>query len=160
AFTGALRRAGMPVSSAETVDAARAIGAVGLLDREDLREAFAATLCKRPAYRVTFDTLFDLYFPPRIGDGLSTRDTVGGGDGPAEALDGEGPPLDPDAVRDALRSSLRDLLLNGDDDALRRLARDAVAALGAAPGAPGRQSWFLYRVLRALSPDTMIADLL
>jgi uncharacterized protein len=32
-FTAALRRAGVPVSTAETVDAARALGAVGLLDR-------------------------------------------------------------------------------------------------------------------------------
>jgi uncharacterized protein len=157
AFTAALRRAGVPVSSAETVDAARAMGAVGLLEREALRAAFGATMCKRPAHRVTFDALFDLYFPARIGDGLST---VGDGAGDDETGAGDGLPVDADALRDALRSQLLDLLLDGDDDALRRLARDAVTALGAAPGPPGRQSWFLYRVLRALSPDTLIADLL
>jgi hypothetical protein len=160
-FTAALRRAGMPVSSAETVDATRALGAVGLLDRDALREAFAATMCKRPTYRVTFDTLFDLYFPPRIGDGLSVAGPPSRGDG--EAGDGElgdRPEVDPAAVRDALRSNLLDLLLDGDDDALRRFARDTVTALGAAPGAPGRQSWFVYRVLRTLSPETLISELL
>ncbi len=157
-FTAALRRAGVPVSTAETVDAARALGTVGLLDRDTLREAFAATMCKRPTYRVTFNTLFDLYFPPRIGDGLSVVEAGAGG------TDGDGRPdtsdLDPDALRDAMRSHLRDLLLDGDDDALRRFARDAVTSLGAAPGPPDRQSWFAYRVMRALSPETLIADLL
>ncbi len=166
-FTTALRQAGVPVSSAETVDAVRALGAVGLLDRDALRAGFAATMCKRPTYRATFDTLFDLYFPPRIGDGLST-------DGfPAAEDDAPGTPDDPrrpgsvahgepdlDLLRQALHRQLLDVLLRGDDEELRRLARDAVTALGSAPGVPGKRSWFAYRVLRALSPDTLIADLL
>jgi uncharacterized protein with von Willebrand factor type A (vWA) domain len=161
-FTAALRRAGVPVSTAETVDAARALGAVGLLDREALRAAFAATMCKRPLYRNAFDTLFDLYFPPRIGDGVEI-----GGDG-AAAGDTEGTPgratdLTPDqleALRQALRDELRQALFDGDDEALRELARQAVSAFGGAQGGQGARSWFVYRVLRAMSPETLIAALL
>ena len=60
-----------------------------------------------------------------------------------------------------LRDSLREVLLSGDDEALRRLARQAVNGLGRAEdGQPGRQSWFTYRVLRALNPETLMASLL
>lgn len=159
-FTAALRRAGVPVSSAETVDAARATGAVGWGDRKALRAAFASTMCKRPLYRPAFDSLFDLYFPPRIGDGVaveavadeSASDGEPGAEAPSDA--------DIDAIRQALREQLRDALFQGDDEALRRIARDAVTLLGSAPGGQGARSWFVYRVLRGMSPDTLIADLL
>ncbi|WP_250290573.1 VWA domain-containing protein [Frankia sp. CiP1_Cm_nod1] len=166
-FTAALRQAGMAVSSAETVDAVRALTAVGPLDREALRAGFAATMCKRPTNRVTFDTLFDLYFPPVIGDGLSVDDFLAGEDGtPGTATDPSRPAGAPDSehdlelLRQALRGELLDVLLRGDDEELRRLAREAVTRFGSAPGAPGRRSWFAYRALRALSPDTLVADLL
>ena len=55
---------------------------------------------------------------------------------------------------------MRDALLSGDDEAIRRLARQAVSSLGRADTQPGRQSWFTYRVLRALSPETLLASLL
>ncbi|KJE25503.1 VWA domain containing CoxE-like protein [Frankia torreyi] len=165
-FTAALRRAGVPVSSAETVDAARAVGALGWADRDAVRASFAATLCKRPVYRPAFDTLFDLYFPPRIGDGVSLDDLV---DDPAATGDGAAGDGEPDpgdltpeeleALRQALRDKLLDALRDGDDEALRQLARQAVSAFGSARGSAGR-SWFLYRVLRAMSAETLIADLL
>ncbi|WP_322770568.1 vWA domain-containing protein [Frankia sp. Cr1] len=164
AFTAALRKAGVPVSSAETVDASRALGAVGLLDRGALHAAFAATMCKRPTHRATFDMLFDLYFPPRIGAGLSVDDHGDDGGGRPEGGDaqqrGEVTDLDPDMLREAMRGDLLAALLDGDEEALRRLARDAVTALGSTPGGAGQRSWFMYRVMRALSPDTLIADLL
>nr|MDT0666151.1 hypothetical protein [Micromonospora sp. DSM 115978] len=84
-FTAALRRAGVPVSSAETVDAARATGAVGWGDRTALRAAFAATMCKRPLYRPAFDSLFDLYFPPRIGDGVAVETAAADADADGES---------------------------------------------------------------------------
>ena len=61
-FSGLLRRNGVRVSTAEVLDAARALEAVGLEDPELAREALAATLAKRPDDRVPFDELFDLYF--------------------------------------------------------------------------------------------------
>jgi uncharacterized protein with von Willebrand factor type A (vWA) domain len=156
AFTGALRDAGVPVSTAETVDATRAMLAIDILDRESLKAAFAATACKRPQYRRTFDMIFDLYFPPRIGDGSTSY-----GEATEGAPDGEAPldPNDPELAKQ-MRDMLRDLLLSGDEDALRRFARDSVTMLGRANAGPGRQSYFVYRVLRALSPETLIASLL
>jgi uncharacterized protein with von Willebrand factor type A (vWA) domain len=105
---------------------------------------------KRAAHRPAFDALFDLYFPLAVGaDG---PDTELGDTDPLADLD----PTDAAAMRDALAR----LLLDADDATLRRLARLAVQGLGRADAAPGRQSWFSYRVMRALSPDTLIARLL
>ena len=59
-----------------------------------------------------------------------------------------------------MRDQLRDLLLDGDEDAIRRFARPAVSGLGRTDSPAGRQTYFAYRVLRALSPETLIASLL
>ncbi len=151
AFLDALRHAGLTVSLAEVLDSTRAMGAIDLLDREALRAAFAACVLKRPAHRTTFDTLFDLWFPPVIGD-QSRFD-----EDPLDGLDGEGgePP-----DNDAYREMLRQLLLDGDEELMKRFARQVVQGLGRADTAPGRQSWFSYRVLRQLSPETLMASLL
>ncbi|MCU0265345.1 MAG: VWA domain-containing protein [Actinomycetia bacterium] len=150
----ALRGAGVPVSVAESLDAVRAVGAVGLLDREAVRAALAAALVKRGAHRPTFDALFDLWFPALTGP-------------PPQPLPHEGTPeatRSPQGTLDAERGEWRDqltqLLLDGDDAALRAFARAAVEAFGHAEAAPGRQSYFSYRVLRALSPDTLVAALI
>jgi len=145
-FAGALRTAGVPAGTSEVLDATRVLGAVDLLDREQLRAGLAATLVKRSAHRPTFDTLLDLWWPVAVGE-------------PTGQTEAE-PPADPDDLRDELRDELRALLLDGDDGELRRFARRAVTLLGRAETQPGRQSWFAYRVLRALSADTLIASLL
>ncbi len=155
AFFDALREAGVPVALSEVIDATRAMGAIDLLDREALRQAFAATAVKRPNHRPTYDRLFDLWWPAVTGD--PSRAGSADGDGEGEGAGGEGDgPADPEALREALR----DLLLQGDEDALRRFAREVVTDLGRADASPGRQNWFSYRVLRALSPETLIASLL
>jgi len=125
--------------------------AIDLMDREALRAAFAACVLKRPGQRTTFDTLFDLWFPPVIGDPTSYD-----GEGEPGAGQGQGEPVDQDAYRDALR----DLLLDGDTEGMRRFARQAVSALGKSSTGAGRQSWFSYKILRALSPETLVASLL
>ena len=71
-FAGALRAAGIPVSTAETVDSMRAFGKVDIVQREHLRAAFAATVCKRPRRPVTPSS-----FPDRNGEpSSSTRKNV------------------------------------------------------------------------------------
>jgi uncharacterized protein with von Willebrand factor type A (vWA) domain len=153
AFVGALREAGLAVSLAESLDAVRAMAAVPMLNREALRAGFAAAMVKRPAHRLAFDTLFDLYFPAVLGDGIDQQSDTDGEDGPSPY---EQEPVD----RDEARQALLDLLLEGDDEALRRFAREMVNRLGRAETQPGRQSWFTYRVLRELNPDTLMAQLL
>ncbi|TMR07487.1 VWA domain-containing protein [Actinomadura soli] len=155
-FVAELRRAGLPVSVAEGLDAVRAMRAVDLLDREALRAAYAATVVKRPQHRPAFDALFDLWFPAAVGDGAGGAPDPGR---PARTLDDKGrpvpPPLDP-RVQER-RDELADLLLSGDDAGLRRFARRAVAEYGRTPG---QESWFSSGVLRALSPETLMARLL
>jgi uncharacterized protein len=153
-FHDALREAGISVSLAEVLDATRAMGAIDLLDREALRHAFAACVLKRPSQRTTFDTLFDLWWPPVLGDPSRYADEVDGVPGDGEG-DEQGP-VDPSLLRDALER----LLLDGDEEALRRFAREVVQQLGRADTSPGRQSWFSYRVLRSLSPETLVSSLL
>ena len=70
AFVEALRSAGLPVSLAEDLDAVRALGHLSLLDRESLRASYAATLVKRSTHRTAFDTVFDLFFPALLGEGI------------------------------------------------------------------------------------------
>ncbi|RSN69383.1 vWA domain-containing protein [Actinomadura sp. WAC 06369] len=153
-FVAALREAGLPVSVAEGLDAVRAVQAVDLLDRAALRAAYAATVVKRPAHRLAFDRLFDLWFPAAVGDGAGAPPeraarTLGADGRPVPA------PLDP-RVR-LRREELADLLLTGDDAGLRQFARTAVAEYGRPEG---QDAWFSSGVLRALSPETLMAGLL
>ncbi len=155
AFVGALRAAGLPVSLVESLDATQAMATIDLREREQLRAGYAAAVVKRASHRATFDRLFDLWWPPAMGDGELGDDEVADGETPEEV-----DPEDLDAMRTMMRDALRDVLLSGDDEAIRRLARQAVSTLGRADTQPGRQSWFTYRVLRALSPETLMASLL
>src|SRR5215213_7269506 len=87
-FTGALRRAGVPAGTSEVLDATRVLGAVDLLDRSQLRAGLAAALLKRPVHRPQFDLLFDLWFPPAVGDPMRLAGEPGG--------PGDAPPGEPD----------------------------------------------------------------
>jgi uncharacterized protein len=160
-FVRAVREAGIQVGISQAVDAAEILTVVDLLDREQLRHGLAAVLLQRAAQRPAYDVLFDLWWP------LSDRPVRAPDDADADA-DGElGEPgestLDvPDGADLAglLRDRLAQLLLDGDPEALRRFAREAVDRLGRATPSPSGQSFFSYRVLRALSPDTLVAQLL
>ena len=61
-FTALLRRNGVRVSLAETMDAFQALDAVGLGDRDTVRAALRTTAVKRAVDVPTFDRLFDLFF--------------------------------------------------------------------------------------------------
>src|SRR4030095_4926799 len=63
-------------------------------------------------------------------------------------------------LSELMRAQLLQLLMEGDDEALRGFARQAVELLGRGQPSPSGQSYFSYRVLRALSPDTLVSQLL
>lgn len=69
-FIAGLRTAGVRISLAESQDAARAAGLLGVLDRRTFRNALRATLVKEHKDEPTFDKLFPMYFgsggPPLI----------------------------------------------------------------------------------------------
>jgi hypothetical protein len=148
-FVAALRTAGVPVSVAEDLDAVAAIRLVDLLERDQLRAAYAAALVKRHTERAAFDTLFDLYFPSRPG----TDDPGPGPDRGTLRRD------DPELV--AFRAELADALRDGDERQLARLAREGVGRFGAVAGRlPGTQSWSGYAAQTRISPQTLLAGLL
>jgi uncharacterized protein with von Willebrand factor type A (vWA) domain len=152
-FVGALRRHGVSVGPGETVDAARVLTALDLTRREHLREGLAAALLRRSGQREVFDPLFDLYFPAALGAGAR----------PVAVPRVDGGPVDVDALREVLAGLLRD----GDTAALAELARAAVDALGRSGaagagvrGAAAQPGWSAYQALRALSPETLLAQIL
>ena len=155
-FVAALRRHGVAVGPGETIDAARVLGALDLLHREQVREGLAAALLRRSGQRQAFDTLFELYFPRALGVGTGEVEVPRVGD----ADDG---PVDVDALRDVLADLLRD----GDTAALAELARAVVDALGRSGaagsgirGAGAQPSWSAYQALRVLSPETLLARII
>ncbi|MGY1723381.1 vWA domain-containing protein [Blastococcus sp. SYSU DS0533] len=155
-FVRAVREAGIPVGISQAVDAAEILTVVDLLDREQLRHGLAAVLLQRAAQRPTYDVLFDLWWP--LGD----RPEPDAADGEAPGEPGESTLDVPDdaALAALMRAQLLELLQDGDPEALRRFARDAVDQLGQGQPTPSGQSYFSYRVMRALSPDTLVAQLL
>ena len=61
-FLQAARGAGIRVSAAEGIDAARAVQMVGFSDRTVLKDSLSLVLAKTPDEKNLFDECFDLYF--------------------------------------------------------------------------------------------------
>lgn len=61
-FFHILRHLGLRISSAETVDAVKAVAALDILDRSQVRTALLATLAKTPEDRVILDRSFGAFF--------------------------------------------------------------------------------------------------
>ncbi|MEV7992514.1 VWA domain-containing protein [Streptomyces sp. NPDC086077] len=133
-FVAALRAHGVRVGTGETVDAARAVQALGLADRELLREGLAATLLHTHGQRPVFDPVFDLYFPRAVG-------------GPDGAT----------ADRDDLRERLAAALTADDGALLGRLAVEAVDGFGGYGSSPGSDGWSAYQALDRIRPQTLLA---
>ncbi|HEY2300085.1 MAG TPA: VWA domain-containing protein [Jatrophihabitans sp.] len=151
-FVTALRGAGIAVSVAEDIDAAQAVGVIDLLDRVQLRAAYAAALIKRQTERAGFDTLFDLYFPARAGH---TAAPTAEPDRAGSAFRRDDPALI------EFRSTLSEALRDGDETRLAQLAADGVGRFGAVAGRlPGTQSWSSYAAQTRISPQTLMAGLL
>ncbi|MDQ4070113.1 MAG: VWA domain-containing protein [Actinomycetota bacterium] len=135
-FVGELRAAGLPVSLTENVDAMDALRHVPLDEREAVRAALAATMVKRPEHRPAFDAVFDSFFALA----------------PSHPDDDEGADL---------ASLLDEALRSGDEEAVRRLARLAVARLaGMEEGRGVRGSAYVFKTLRLLDVDGALARLL
>ncbi|MCE1177612.1 MAG: VWA domain-containing protein [Micrococcales bacterium] len=179
-FVTALREAGLLVSVSESLDAVSAVGHIDLAERETLREAYAATLVKRQQHRDAFDTIFDIYFPTAVGDGLAHQlaaedaedddgadgaITEAGDEAPAPGLaDAWQQPVDANALRD-FREELSDALLAGDETDLGALVQEAVARFGQIQGrrpgsVPGQQSWSRLNVMQRVQPQTLMSGLL
>jgi uncharacterized protein with von Willebrand factor type A (vWA) domain len=151
-FLEALRGAGMSVSLAEGLDAVEALRVLPWDQRETVRTAYAASLIKKQAQRPTFDTLFDLYFPRLVGEGVAADHDE---DGDAD----EGVRDNARALSD-FRADLLPALGDGDEQAMQDLAVEAVARFGAMPGrGPGLSSWSAYTALQRVSPADLVEQI-
>jgi uncharacterized protein len=152
-FVEALRSAGLPVSLAEGLDAIAALERIGWHEREVVRTAYAATLVKKQSQRVTFDAVFDLYYPRLVGEGVAADTDDGGQE------EGGGVRDNADALR-AFREELAAALEAGDDARVQDLAVEAMARFGAMPGrGPGLSSWSAYTALQRVTPQELVDQL-
>src|SRR4051812_45910739 len=156
-FVRAVREAGIPVGISQAVDAAEILTVVDLLDREQLRHGLASVLIRRAAQRPTYDVLFDLWWP--LGDRpVAADDADGDGEdatpgGPVEStLDV--PESDGADVAELMRARLLELLLDGDEEGLRRFARQAVDRLGGGKAPPAGPTFFSIPGLGGAPPPT------
>ena len=166
-FVEELRRAGLPVSLPEHLDAAEAVHHIPIEDREALKYALGATLIKSSSHWHAYETTFDIYFARGLGSGED-----GNGDG-NESEDGEGgqPPPDGQGQQggggasdqmspEELAAMLFQALLQGDKSLMRMVARQAVTRYaGIEKGRPVGGTYYLYRTLRNLELDRVLERL-
>nr|WP_294522885.1 VWA domain-containing protein [uncultured Rhodopila sp.] len=118
-FLQVARGAGLLVSAAEGIDAARAVDLVGFEDRTVLKDTLGLVLAKTPDEKARYDEAFELYF--RRGEFDAKHD-----DPAAERSDASGP-----AVSDGMGGqSLGSLLADDDRAALATAMEQAARASG------------------------------
>ncbi len=149
AFLEALRGAGLSVSLAEDLDAVAALSALQWDRRTTVRDAYAATLVKKQSQRPTFETLFDVYFPALVGEGVGTVDD--------RSPDESGAVRDNAQALTDFREQLLEALAADDEERLMRLAVEMVGRFGAMPGrGPGLSSWSAYTALQRVAPSHLV----
>jgi uncharacterized protein with von Willebrand factor type A (vWA) domain len=153
-FVEALRGVGIAVGPSETVDAGRVIAALGLSDRNVLREGLACAVLRRADHRETYDAMFDLWFPPALG----ARTVVDEDD------DADDPNAPPAQDIEGLRAALVEMLANNADleniDArLAALIAQMVESHGRYNSSRG-PSYSSYQALKAMALDELEGRLL
>jgi uncharacterized protein len=138
-FCDELRQEGMKLGSAEILDAFGALDVVSWTDREDFREALAATIAKSQEDRRVFELVFDRFFfrsveAQAIEKGLKEQRFRGG-----DRID-----------LDELRQQIQDAIRAGRDGDMSDLARLAVAALGGQGETSGVIGVDVQRIRRTL----------
>src|ERR1700722_17932720 len=172
-FVTELRRAGLPVSLTEHLDAAEAVHHIPLEDREGLKYALAATLVKSSAHWHAFETAFEVFFAIRSrGQGLDGEldadgnelgedgEAAGAGQGNQQGRgkgSGGGEGMTPEELAEMLFKSL----MSSDHGLMNAVARGAVDRYaGMEPGRPVGGTYYLYRTLRNLDLEAVLAKLL
>jgi len=168
-FVAELRRAGLPVSLTENLDALEAVKVVPVEDREAFKYALGATLVKDAAHWQVFETIFEVYFSLRgdeyniVQDGAQTefwrdeQDRTGQDDQPGRGAGGGMDGLS----QEELAKLLMRALMTGDQAMMRALAKQSVSRhAGMEPGRPVGGTYYLYRTLRNLDLDNMLQSLM
>src|SRR5579884_1951328 len=168
-FIGELRAAGLPVSLTEDIDAMEAVRHIPIEDREAFKYALAATLVKSNSHWRAFETIFDVYFSLRgpqfaISDGeeeASPEEQVAAMAG----MEGEEGRRAGGGMEGMTPEELAEILyraLQRDDQAMMRaVARESVTRYaGMEPGRPVGGTYYLYRTLRNLDLEGLLARLM
>jgi uncharacterized protein with von Willebrand factor type A (vWA) domain len=145
-FADQLRREGVAIGTSELNDAFAALGEVAWTEPAPFREALAATLAKSPEDRRVFDLVFDRFFfrateAAALERGVREAGETGESDG---MTGGERIELD------NLRAQIEEAIRNGDEAAMRDLARLAIAAFGRRGEGSGVLGVDVQRIRRAL----------
>jgi uncharacterized protein with von Willebrand factor type A (vWA) domain len=150
AFAENLRAEGLAVGTSELLDAFEALGAVSWTQEAAFREALAATLAKSPEDRRVFDLVFERFFfraaeEAAMRQGVRERGAPGPGTEDEDGITG-GEQIDYDNLREQLIQAIRD----GDESAMRDLARLAIVAFGRRGEGSGVLGVDVQRIRRAL----------
>jgi uncharacterized protein with von Willebrand factor type A (vWA) domain len=161
-----LRQVGLPVSLSENVDAVESLEQIWLGDREEVKAALGLMLVKNHEHQAAFDTVFDLYFSVRGAagdhetdgngrDGGATDGSPGAGAGPGAGGRTVGA-LDDAALTELLLRALRDA-----DEVMMRIIAELFVRrhAGIEPGRPVAGTYYLFRAMRAVDPDRLLARL-
>ncbi len=146
-FGEELRGEGVAVGTSELLDAFSALGEVPWTRRDDVREALAATLAKSPEDRRVFELVFDRFFF-RAPEAEAVRR-----DEPGEPAEGQGADVSDGAAQvdlAQLRERIAAAIRQGDEGAMRDLARLAIAAFGRQGEGSGVIGVDVQRIRRAL----------
>jgi uncharacterized protein len=141
-FAEALRAEGVAVGTSELLDAFAALDEVPWTDRPAFREALAATLAKSPDDRRVFELVFERFFFRAAEEQALARGVREQG----EAGEAAGEQIDVDELREQTLQAIRE----GDESALRDLARLAIAAFGRRGEGSGVLGVDVQRIRRAL----------
>jgi uncharacterized protein len=147
-FCDELRSEGVPVGTAEILDAFAAVEQVPWTERETFREALATTIAKSQEDRRAFDLVFDRWFFRAAETAALDREQEGAaaGEPGAESPTGDGTRIDLDELTEQIRQAIAD-----DDDArMRDLAQLAVAAFGRRGEGSGVVGVDVQRIRRSL----------
>src|SRR3984885_325322 len=152
-----LRQIGIPISLTEKIDAVRSLEYLPLAQREGVKSALRAALVKSHDHELAFDALFDLYFSPSAGRGegseLAGQSAVNGQSGTGAGSLGS---IDDAGLTELLLAALRD----GNDVMVRTIAGTFVDRHAAIePGRPVAGTYYLFRTLRVIDPDQLMARL-
>jgi uncharacterized protein len=149
AFAEELRAEGLAVGTSELLDAFGALGEVRWTEESAFRETLAATLAKSPEDRRVFDLVFERFFF-RAAEAAAMEQGVREGPAGAGAEDEDGitggEQIDYDNLREQLIQAIRD----GDESAMRDLARLAIVAFGRRGEGSGVLGVDVQRIRRAL----------
>jgi len=152
-FAALLRRHGVRISPAESLDSLSALQGTGLPSRAIVKDVLRATMIKRAADLPTFEEIFDLYFSA-LGDAI--RDST---EQAAEAVGGSLADYQKllEQLEELLKrrqeeqgnelSEIARALLRHDDGTLERRIREATESARAGPGQRGKQEGQLGHAL-------------